>query len=390
MTFLWATIVVLGVLIFVHELGHFLAAKSVGVRVERFSIGFPPRLITFTSVQNGWDFHFYFYKKTDQGLQWGPVYFHHFGRPGKKGSNTEYCLALVPLGGYVKMAGVIDENLDTEITQAPDEFGSKSPLAQMWIMSAGVLMNILLAFVIYTGITLYTGIPEISTEPVVAELIPDHPAEKAGLLPGDRILEINDTPVFSWEEMTALIHEQPNALIHITVDQNGVEKDFTIQSTNQVATIDGKIDTLGFIGIAPEILYRPSGFGEAVVAGVRSTSYGLGLIVMSMKMLVSGDASIKDMGGPIMIAQWAGETAKAGWIPLLGFMALISVNLAFINILPIPALDGGHILVTAIQAILRRPLSIRFRMVIQQIGMAILLMLMITVIFNDVLRLFGN
>lgn len=390
MTFIWATIVVLGVLIFVHELGHFLAAKSVGVRVERFSIGFPPRLITLTSVPNGWDFHFYFYKKTDEGLQWEPVYSRHFSRPGKIGSETEYCFALIPLGGYVKMAGVIDESLDTEVTQAPGEFGSKSPLAQMWIMSAGVLMNILLAFVIYTGITLYTGIPEVSTEPVVAELIPNHPAEKAGLLPGDRILKIDDIPVDTWEEMTALIHVKPNTSILFTIDQKGETKDISITSISQVAAKDGQIDTLGFVGIAPEIFYRPSGLGEAVVSGVRSTGYGLGLIVMSMKMLVSGDASIKDMGGPIMIAQWAGETAKAGWIPLLGFMALISVNLAFINILPIPALDGGHILVTAIQAVMRRPLSIRVRMVIQQIGMAILLVLMITVIFNDVLRLFGN
>jgi len=390
MTVIWATIVVLGVLILVHELGHFLAARSVGVRVERFSIGFPPRFLTFTSVPSGWEFCLFFFKKTENKYEWKPVYTRRLSIPGKKGSGTEYCLALVPLGGYVKMAGMIDGSMDTAISHAPDEFGSKSPLAQMWVMSAGVLMNILLAFVIYTGITLYTGIPEVSTDPIVAELVPDHPAEKAGLKSGDRILQIDETPINTWEEMTTLIHSKPNESILFTVDQDGTEKDVLIQSISQVYTRDGKLDTLGFVGIAPAITYRKSGLGEAVVSGTRATGYGLGLIVMSLKMLVVGDASIKDMGGPIMIAQWAGETAKAGWIPLLGFMALISVNLAFINILPIPALDGGHILVTAIQSIIRRPISTKIRLAIQQIGMAILLVLMITVIFNDVLRLFGK
>ncbi|MBL7059814.1 MAG: RIP metalloprotease RseP [Candidatus Marinimicrobia bacterium] len=390
MTFLWATIVVIGIIVMVHELGHYLAARSVGVRVERFSVGFPPRFLTFTSVENGWAFRLFFYKKTSAGLEWQPVYTHTFSSQGKKGSGTEYCLALIPLGGYVKMAGVIDESMDTNITHAPDEFASKSPLAQMWIMSAGVLMNIVLAFTIYTGIALYTGIPEVSTEPMIAKLIPDYPAEKAGLTPGDKVLRVNGESVDTWKDMTTIIHALPNSDILLTVEQEAHQKDFLIHSTFQTVVNDGKIDTLGFIGIAPEITYRESSIPEAIFAGVRSTGYGLGLIVTSVRMLITGDASMKDMGGPIMIAQWAGETAKAGWIPLLGFMALISVNLAFINILPIPALDGGHILITAIQAIIRKPISLRVRMIIQQIGMAFLLVLMITVIFNDVLRLFGN
>jgi regulator of sigma E protease len=124
-------------------------------------------------------------------------------------------------------------------------------------------------------------------------------------------------------------------------------------------------------------------------AGITSTINSFALIVMSIQMLISGDASMDDMGGPIMIAQLAGETAKAGWIPLLTFMGMLSVNLAFINIIPIPGLDGGHIFVILIESILRRPLSLKARMVIQQIGMAFLLLMMITVIFNDVGRLFN-
>ena len=124
--------------------------------------------------------------------------------------------------------------------------------------------------------------------------------------------------------------------------------------------------------------------------GANATSRGFGMIILSVRMLTSGQASIKELGGPILIAQLAGETAKAGWIPFLSLMALISCNLAFLNVLPIPGLDGGHIFITVIEGIIRRPLTIRMRMAIQQIGMVLLLMLMITVIVNDVGRLFGN
>ena len=124
--------------------------------------------------------------------------------------------------------------------------------------------------------------------------------------------------------------------------------------------------------------------------GTNATARGFGMIILSIRMLTSGQASIKELGGPIMIAQLAGETAKAGWIPFLSLMALISCNLAFLNILPIPGLDGGHILITVIEGIIRRPLTIKMRMTIQQIGMVMLLMLMITVIVNDIGRLFGN
>ena len=145
---------------------------------------------------------------------------------------------------------------------------------------------------------------------------------------------------------------------------------------------------MGVIGIYPEFEYMPVTFSESMKMGTVATARGFGMIILSIRMLTSGQASIKEIGGPIMIAQLAGETAKAGWIPFLSLMALISCNLAFINVLPIPGLDGGHIFLTIIEGIIRRPLSMR--MAIQQIGMALLLMLMITVIVNDVGRLFGN
>ena len=149
------------------------------------------------------------------------------------------------------------------------------------------------------------------------------------------------------------------------------------------------IDTIGGIGISPQYVYLPASFNHSVSRGFFNTIRSFGLITLTFKMLASGQATLKDLGGPIMIGQIAGETAKAGWIPLFNFMALISINLAFLNILPVPGLDGGHIFIILIETIIRKPLSLKSRMVIQQIGMVLLLGLMFTVMFNDIGRLFN-
>ena len=387
---LLATVAVIGVIVFVHELGHYLAARSVGVRVEKFSVGFPPRIFTMTSVPDGWDFKLFFFRKNDEGARdWGSVYEKHISRPGRKGSLTEYCFALVPLGGYVKMAGLIDESLDDKIEHKPYELMSKSRLAQAWVMSAGVIMNILLALAIYTGVAYKQGNPIVSEEPVIAQVLDGQPAAEAGLSQGDRIVEINGESIETWEEMTNIIHSIPNTPINISYEHNGdiISKDLV--TTSQPALVDGKIDTVGVIGIAANVTYEPINIIQAMKSGVRSTTGILGLIGMTLKMLVTRQAKMKDIGGPIFIAQMAGETARAGLIPLLVLMGMISVNLAVINILPIPGLDGGHLLVIAIESIIRRPLSLKARIAIQKVGMALLLILMVTVIINDIGRLFN-
>ncbi len=312
MTTLGAAILVLGVLILVHELGHFFAARSVGVRVDRFSIGFPPRLITLTSVDNGWNFKLFFYKRDDSGkLVWGPIKESVLSVEGRVGSGTEYCLALIPFGGYVKMAGTIDESLDPTIKNKPYELMSKSRLAQTWVMSAGILMNIVLAFILFTGIVWNTGLPEASDEPVVHEIVPELPADKAGLKIGDRITAIDDVVITSWTELSGIIHQLPNTEIELAWESEGIIQEKTITTYFQIN-------------------------------------------------------------------------------PAFYFMALISVNLAFINLLPIPGLDGGHIFITLIEGTIRRPLSVKTRMLIQQVGMVFLLLIMATVLFNDFSRLFGN
>ena len=149
---LWATIIILGVLITIHEYGHFIAARSVGVRVERFSIGIPPRFLTIRSIDDGLLFNLFFYKRSKGKWKWQPIFKKEIKKPGRIGSNTEYVIALLPLGGYVKMAGIIDESMDTDLQYEKDEFMSQTLLAKIWILSAGVIMNTILALVIFASI----------------------------------------------------------------------------------------------------------------------------------------------------------------------------------------------------------------------------------------------
>ena len=391
MTTILAFIFVLGVIVIIHELGHFFAARSVGVRVDRFSIGFPPRLFTVNSIDGGFEINLFFYKKNEMDkVNWDIVKTWNINIPERKGSGTEYCFAIVPLGGYVKLAGMIDESMDGTIQNEPYELMSKPVWAQIWVMSAGVIMNILLAFVIFTSLAWYQGVPTSENKPVIYSVEEDSPAKNANLLPGDKIIKVNDYSISTWSDLSSTIQEQPNKSINITYVREGKESSIDIYTTFRVFPIDGKLDTLGMIGIAPELIYKPIGIIRASQLGVTSTVGGLGLVVLSIKLLISGQASVGDLGGPILIAQIAGETARAGIISLFGFMAIISCNLAFINFLPIPGLDGGHVFIILAESILRRKFTLKTRMIIQQIGMAFLLLLMATVMINDIGRLFTN
>ena len=389
MTTLWAFIILLGVLITIHEYGHFMAARSVGVRVERFSIGIPPRFLTIESIDNGLLCKVFFFKRTGGSFKWQPVLEKHIHKPGRLGSSTEYVVALLPLGGYVKMAGIIDENMDTQIQYEDDEFMSKPLWAKLWILSAGVIMNTILAFIIFASLGYYQGSAEIKDEPVVRETIANMPAEMAGIIPGDRIMKINENDVKTWDDLTSLIKSRPNTKLDLVLQRAGSKIDLKITTTTSIVPIKGGMDTVGVLGIYPEMSYINITAKEAIFIGWSRTIGSFMMIIESLRMLGSGDASVSDFGGPIMIAQLAGQTAEAGIIPFLTFMALLSVNLAFLNILPIPGLDGGHIFIHLIEAAIRRPLTLKTRIAIQQIGMAFILILMVTIIFQDITRLFN-
>lgn len=389
MTTLLSFILLLGILVTIHELGHFFAARSVGVYVEKFSIGMPPRIFTITSVDNGFLFRFFFYRRKEGVLKWQPIYEKLIKKNNRTGTKTEYVVALLPLGGYVKMAGMLDENMDSTLKDRENEFMSKSLWAKVWILSAGVLMNTLLAFFIFSSIAFFQGIPEYSKEPIVSKLQDEMPAKKIGILPGDRIVKIDDSYISSWKDMTSIIHANPQKELNIEVDRAGNNEQFKVFTTFTLIPNKGKIDTIGIIGISPQFFYEKPTLIESSFVGLDRTIASFNLIISSIGMLFSGSASVSDLGGPIMIAQLAGQTAEAGLVPFFTFMALLSVNLAFLNILPIPGLDGGHIFIHLIEGIIGRPLTINTRMVIQQIGMAFLLVLMFTVIFSDITRLFN-
>ena len=389
MTTLYAFIILLGVLVTIHELGHFIAARSVGIRVEKFSIGVPPRLFSLTSIDRGFLLNVFFFKIINGRLKWRPLISKAIYYSKRIGSNTEYVIALLPLGGYVKMAGMVDESMDSNIQYNDDEFMSKSLWEKVWVLSAGVLMNTFLAIIIFAMLGYFNGIPERSNEPVVFELQENMPAQNAGILPGDRILQIGSEPIDSWDNLTKIIHSQPNTDLNFKIKRGSENLELVIKTAEYSRPSKNSIDTIGIIGITNEVYFNDISVSESIFLGFERTISSFGLIIYSLRMLGSGEASISDLGGPIMIAQLAGQTAELGITPYLTFMALLSVNLAFLNILPIPGLDGGHIFIHLIEGLIRRPLTIKTRITIQQIGMALLFMLMVTVILQDITRLFN-
>ena len=226
-------------------------------------------------------------------------------------------------------------------------------------------------------------------EPIVRETIAEYPAELAGIVPGDRITKLDGYSINTWNELTDLVKNRPNTEVDLVIERNGETLKRVIRTTTSIVPLDGTMDTVGVLGIYPEMVYASVTPFEAVSIGWSRTLGSFVMIIESLRMIGSGEASVKDLGGPIMIAQLAGQTAEAGMIPFFTFMALLSVNLAFLNILPIPGLDGGHIFIHLVESLIRRPLTLKTRIVIQQVGMAFLLMLMVTIIFQDITRLFN-
>ncbi|MCH8927950.1 MAG: RIP metalloprotease RseP [Candidatus Marinimicrobia bacterium] len=351
LTTIIATGVVLGILILIHELGHFLAAKISGVRVERFSLGFPPRLA------------------------------------GIKIGDTDYCISSIPLGGYVKLSGMIDESMDEEnIKGEPWEFMSKSPLQKIFIISAGVIMNIILAIIIFAILTFASGIGEVDQTTVISSVRDDYPAGAAGMQAGDKILSIDGNEINSWDELTDYIHSRPDLEIEVAWLRDEAIYTEKITTRSDMVPVDGAIKELGMIGIGPTINVRDAGLMESIGSGFTRTYFWGKFTLLSIKMLVSGEQSFKAVGGPIFIAQLAGQSARAGMDSLFQLIAILSINLAILNILPIPAFDGGHLIVILIEWVKDRPLSIKIKMAIQQVGFALFLVMAALVIYNDLSR----
>ena len=351
-TNIFAFIVVLGVLIFFHEFGHFLIARLFGVGVEKFSLGFGPRLI------------------------------------GKKIGITDYRLSAIPLGGYVKMVG---EEPDAAVAPADIalSFTHKHVFKRILIVAAGPVFNILLAILIFFGIFWTSG--KFIMKPSIGSVKAESPAASAGLRDGDLITMINGTSITSWDEMADIINGSEGRTLSVSIKRQDSILKFSI-APEKVPTqnIFGENIQRYVIGITAsgESYSKDLGFVEAIGESMVQSYKVIELMVVIIGKLIKGDISTDTLGGPIMIAQMAGDSAKAGIGSLVFFIALISINLAVINLLPIPVLDGGHLLFFLIEAIKGRPVSIKIREVAQQVGLFILILLMILVFYNDITRIF--
>ncbi|MCF7808615.1 MAG: RIP metalloprotease RseP [Candidatus Marinimicrobia bacterium] len=386
-----AAVFTLGILILIHELGHFMVAKMVGIRVERFSIGMPPRMISLKNKFDGlWLKIFvpWFLQKSVDATSIE----YRIPRKRPKAGDTEYALSWTPFGGYVKMAGMIDESLDGETSGQPWEFNSKKRWQQLLTISGGVIMNTLLAFLIFSGIIMATGMEDPLEGTTIGSFVSTEersvfPAEEAGLVVGDEILAINDQPVNSWEDLTGVVHNLPGETIRVEWLRAGQRYSDSITVVKEtVPTSEGAVD-VGMIGIGRVTEHRDVGFVQSFVYGAQSTYFFGTLMARGFWSMVTGQTSMDQVGGPVAIAKIAGEMARKGWVDVFYFMAIISINLAFINILPIPGLDGGHFLIISIEGIIRRPLPLNVKLIIQQVGMVFLLGLIIFITIQDIAKL---
>ncbi|MDE2059312.1 MAG: RIP metalloprotease RseP [candidate division NC10 bacterium] len=347
---LWA-VLVLGALIFVHELGHFLVAKRAGVRVLKFSLGFGPKIIGFTR------------------------------------GGTEYLLSAIPLGGYVKMLG---EDPKEEVVDQEGSFSEKPVGWRSLIILAGPGSNFLLAVAIF-WVVFTLGVPTLATK--VGEVMQDFPAHEAGVLVGDRIKAIDGHPIEKWEELATQIHKSPGRPVRLTVEREGNRFDLVVapKATRQ-KNLFGEEQEVGLLGIAPAEEFLTERINPvAALAKALYKTYDLSrLILLTFVKLIQGVVPAKTIGGPLLVAQMAGQQARQGILNLMFFTALLSINLGILNLLPIPILDGGHLFFSLIEAVRGKPVSLQKREMAQQVGLALLVALMIFAFYNDIFRLLGR
>jgi len=348
---LFWTVVILGALIFVHEWGHFLMARLCRVGVKTFSLGFGPKLL------------------------------------GKRIGETEYILSAIPLGGYVKMVG---ESPDESVSEIEKEIAFLyQPLwKRSLIVLAGPIFNILFALVIFVFLFAILGKPWVL--PKIGDVQPASPAALAGLKKGDLVLAVDNDFIKTWDDLAQKIQKSRGEFLTLLIQRG--EKRLVIKvkpEIKRLKTLIGDIVEKPVIGIvaAGEVKIARLSPWTAGLEAIKQTWITTKLTIITFKNLILGKISLKFLAGPVGIVELTSHQAKAGLAALFSFAALISINLGIINLFPIPVLDGGHLFLFAIEAIRRRPLSIKTLEITQKIGLAILIALIIMVTYNDVLRL---
>lgn len=372
-----APLLVLGLVIFVHELGHFLAAKWAGVYAPRFSLGWGSPLFSF--------------------------------RRGE----TEYALSWLPIGGYVRMASKEDETAsalegggeaEAERSKHWDEhsmiphgpkpipadrwFESKGLFPRLVIMLAGVFMNIVLALTVTTGIAGYYGKSYVT--PVADSVVAGKPAALAGMQAGDSVVAIDGKPVTRWDEVLTAISAAPGRPVTLEVVRASERTPLVMTpEAQEITTPAGEKQTVGRIGVAvrQNVIRQPVSMGEAMAAGWRITWSMAGDVVSVLGKLVTGNVSVKQLGGPIEIARSSVQAAQTGAATLWGLIAFLSINLAVLNLMPIPLLDGGQILLQVAEAAWRKPFPPMVKEWYARVGLAVIGLLFVTVTFNDLKRI---
>lgn len=430
MIYVLSSIFVIGILIFIHELGHFAVAKLFGVKVKAFSLG--------------------------------------FGKPilHKKIGDTDYRLSIIPLGGYVKMEGETDFGKDVS-EMSEDSFLKKSPLIRLAVIFAGPFMNFVLAYLVFVILLSVYGEEKISEtkigkvdktayeagfrkndrlleingndvvyfddiekyitstdtkidfsvlrgdsivnieykvqenktlgiypyiKPEIGTVLPSTPAKQFGLKKGDTIVKINSDSVNSWYEMSDVFKNLPDTIVDIVIKRDGQLIEKRIKTTSISAEKNGESKRLGMIGVNGEMetVRERIPFFESVDLAFNMTVNSTTLLVDFLGKLITGKESAKNLGGPIMIFRLSGETAKMGFDRLLSLLALLSVNLGLLNLLPLPVLDGGFIVIYGVEAVTRQRINMKYLIALQYIGFILLLLLTIFVTFNDIMRLAGK
>lgn len=345
-----AALVGLGVLIVFHEFGHFLLAKLSGVGVLTFSVGFGPKLWV------------------------------------KKKGETEYALSAFPLGGYVKMIG---EDPDEEVQQADIErsFAHKSLLRRIAIVAAGPGFNLLLAVVLLMVVFLFYGVPVLSTQ--VGGVEAGSPAEQAGIRKGDTIVSLNGQPVREWDALSREIKASEGKPLSVLIRRDSQEITVTVKPARKEGrNVFGEKRDEWRIGIGSQVSIEKGKPGLAIVKAFRQTYDYAKLTLLALYKMVKGEVSPRNLGGPILIAQMAGQQAQEGLGSFLAFIAVLSINLGVLNLLPIPVLDGGHLLFFVVESVIGRPVALKHREMAQQVGIFLLMLLMIYAFYNDIARFF--
>ncbi|MFH1655353.1 MAG: RIP metalloprotease RseP [Candidatus Omnitrophota bacterium] len=347
MTFL-VFLIVIGILIVVHEFGHFMVAKSLGIRVEKFVLGF------------------------------GPVLFR------TKRKHTEYAISLIPLGGYVKLAG---DNRD-EYKGNKWEYFSRPPLQRAGIIVFGPILNYALAFLLFC-LVFFVGFPTFTSG--VGELIDDFPAKEAGLLPGDNIVNIDGQDVKHWEELQEIVFDKKEGKLDITVLRGSKKIKFKILPKKETITnIFGQETTVSLIGIRPkddEFVKLKYPLGESIMEGGKRLFFMTALTFKALFMMLTGGISLKEsVTGPLGIFFMTGKAAEQGVVYLIHIMAILSMSLAIFNLLPLPILDGGHLFLLAIEKIRGKPFSQRTDEWISRLGLGFIIFVASFVFYNDLIR----